>query len=51
MMDNRTNKRKNYTEEDGFLVYILLLPSTVYKNETLKWLSSLPILMQESFWW
>ena len=20
-------------------------------NETLKWLSSLPILMQESFWW
>ena len=20
-------------------------------NETIKWLSSLPILMQESFWW
>ena len=20
-------------------------------NETLKWLSSLPVLMQESFWW
>ena len=20
-------------------------------NKTLKWLSSLPILMQESFWW
>ena len=43
MMDNRTNKRKNYTEEDGFLVCILLLPSTVYKNETLKLLSPLPI--------
>ena len=43
MMDNRTNKRKDYTEEDGFLVYILLLPSTVYKNETLKLLSPLPI--------
>ena len=24
---------------------------TVHHNETLKWLSLLPILMQESFWW
>ena len=30
MMDNRTNKRKNYSGEDRFLVYILLLPPAVY---------------------
>ena len=28
---------------------LVTLPLTI--NETLKWLSSLPILMQESFWW
>ena len=28
---------------------LLTLPLTV--NETIKWLSSMPILMQESFWW
>ena len=27
------------------------LCQTLTMNETLKWLSSLPILMQESFWW
>ena len=27
------------------------LPSDFVLNETLKWLSSLPILMKESFWW
>ena len=30
MMDNRTNKRKNYSVEDRFLVYILLLTPVVY---------------------
>ena len=30
MMDNRTNKRKNYPGEDRFLVYILLLPPALY---------------------
>ena len=30
-------------------VIFLQLPPTI--NETLNWLSSLPILMQESFWW
>ena len=28
---------------------LVTLPLTI--NETLKWLSSLPILMQVSFWW
>ena len=28
---------------------LVILSLTI--NETLKWLSSLPILMQESFWW
>ena len=48
MMDNRTNKRKNYTEEDGFLVYILLLPSTVYKKINIKIAFTAAYLREES---
>ena len=28
-----------------------LVTFSITTDETLKWLSSLPILMQESFWW
>ena len=39
-------------QDSGVVVYghcLVTLLLTI--NETLKWLSSLPILMQESFWW
>ena len=35
------------TTADGHCLVTL----SITVNETLKWLSSLPILMQESFWW
>ena len=34
-----------------WLVGIAFVTLSLTVNETLKWLSSLPILMQESFWW
>ena len=37
---NDNNKQKNKQNKTKITI-----------NETLKWLSSLPILMQESFWW
>ena len=41
--------RLSFLFKSSGLWTLVTLPLTI--NETLKWLSSLPVLMQESFWW
>ena len=41
----------DYVPYNGYFCGHCLMTLSLTINETLKWPSSLPILMQESFWW